>query len=425
MKGFFLSLVLWSTSLLQVSLAQQARLVVEADTIELGEPLEIRIENGAFSSEQPTGNGPWEIFSQTETTIALLNFTTGLHRLPVFRYNKLNGAADTIGANQLIIVQLAATVQESESVRAIAVPVTIPSSWRDWAPQLAAICGVFLWAVIWLVATVKQYGPSHKKLPPPSPRAQAQDQLQLLNREDPPTTISLSQQVFRNYLASLGMEGARTIPPAELNRLLEASDLEKEPFGEIVSKIENLDGLRFSGEAVSGQDAQSFFRLVQQFIESQPQESSTFSAEYIAQYGQRASGFSRIVAGCLDLFPAWILISGLLMWPGFTASVSLTEAFSEPLLACLTGLAAAVLLRTAAAWMTISGTWKATPGMRLMTLAVAGKSKHEALRPLLWLLASLPLWMGHLGIFSRSGISIVDSFMGQQVRKYPRQSGKE
>lgn len=425
MKGFFLSLIFWSTSLLQLCLAQQARLIVEMDTLELGQPLSIRIEQGRFATDQPSTVGPWELFSQTETTIEVLNFTTGLHRLPVLRYEKAGGGSDTLSSTQLISVRLPSTVQESESARAIALPVTIPPSWRDWAPQLAAISGACLWALIWLLATVKQYGPANKTIPPPSAKVQALSQLDRLTNTDPATLVSHAQQVFRTYLAGIGIVEARTTPAEELNLLLEESEIEKGSFREIVSKIENLDSLRFSGEAVSDQDAKIFFQLIQGFIDNQPTDVRNSSAEYLAQYGQEASGVSRALSGCLDLLPVWVLSSGLLIWPGFVESVSIPSMLSEPFAACLAGIAAMLLLRTITAWITVIGPWKATPGMRLMNLAVVGNSRNNALRPLLWLFASLPVFIGHIGVFSKSGRSAVDRFMGQHVRRYPRQTAKQ
>lgn len=425
MKGFFLSLIFWSTSLLQLCFAQQAKLTVDTDTVELGQPLSIRIEQGRFATDQPSTVGTWEVFSQTETTIEVLNFTTGLHRLPVLRYEKVTGGSDTLSSTQLIVVQLPLTVQESESARAIAVPVTIPPSWRDWAPQFAAICGACLWALIWLLATVRQYGPANKLSPPPSAKVQALSQLDRLPKTEPATLVSHAQQVFRTYLAGIGIAEARTTPAAELNLLLEESEIEKDSFREIVSKIGNLDGLRFSGEAISGQDAKNFFELIQRFIDNQPPDSRNLSAEYLVQYGQGASGFSRIISGCLDLFPVWILFSGLLLWPGFVESVSIPTILSEPFITCLAGIAATLLLRTVTAWITVTSHWQATPGMRLMSIAVVGNGRNKALRPLLWLLASMPVFIGHIGVFSRSGHSTVDRFMGQQVRRYPRQTAKQ
>lgn len=425
MKGFFLSLFFLTTSLLQVCLAQQASLVIEADTIELGQALSIRIEQGTFSPNQSNNLGPWEIFSQTETTIEVLNFTTGLHRLPVFSYEKTNKNTDTISVNQLIVVRLPATVKESESVRAIASPVTIPSTWRDWAPQITAISGALLWALIWLLATIKQYGPAEKRLPPTTARAQALVDLAHLNKENPATIISEAQQVFRNYLAGIGMKNARTIPAGEFRQLLEESAIEKESFREIVSKIENLDSLRFSGISVSTQDAHNFFLLIQQFIDQQPVDSKKTSPEYISKYGRQASGVTRILSGCLDLIPPALVFSGLLMWPGFAESVSAPTIFSGPIMVCLTGISAALLIRTITAWMTVSGPWQATPGMRLMKLAVVGKVQVHALRPLFWLLASLPFFIGHIGVFSRSGQSFIDTFMSQRVRQYPRETVKK
>lgn len=423
MKGFLLSLVLLSISLLQVALAQQVKLVIAADTVELGQPLTIRIENGLFT--QNTLGPPWEIFSQNETTIVVLNFTTGLHKLPIFRYQSRGQNIDTISSNQLITVQLPATVNESEAVRSIAAPVPIPASWRDWAPQLTAVAGALLWALVWLLATTRQYGPFIKKSPPPSAKAQALGYLSHLSRENPATLVSHTQQVFRNYLAGVGISEARTIPPAQLSPLPWESETGKESFREIVSRIENLDRLRFTGEAVSGADAQFFFQLVQQFVDHHPEDPTTASADYIAKYGQQATGLYRIIAGCLDLLPSWLFFTGLLMWPGFTETLSLPSTLSTPIAAGMSGIGLALLLNTITSWITIPGSWQATPGMRLMTLAVVGNTTRNTLRPLLWLLASLPVFLGHLGVFRRSGLSFIDSFLGQQVRRYPSITSNE
>ncbi len=424
MKGFFLSLVFWSMTLVQVCLAQPVNLVIEADTVELGQVLSIRIEQGFFTSDLPQHLGSWEVFNQTETTFQLQNFTSGLHRLPIFTYEKMGQAPDTISSTQLIVVQLPATVNKSESVRAIESPVTIPSTWRDWLPQITAICGAMLWALIWLLATIQQVGPVEKKLPPPSAKAQAITYLAHLNKENPTTVISKAQQIFRNYLAEIGMENARTISPTELRQYLEESEVEKESFREIVSKIENLDELRFSGEQVSAQNAQELFLLIQQFIESQPADSNHQSSHYVSQYGRQASGFSRALAGFLDIAPPFLVLFGLIMWPGFLETVSISFLTSEPISACVTGILAALLIRTITAWMTVPGVWQATPGMRLLKLSVVGNTRGNLIRPLFWLVASLPIFTGHIGAFSRSGQSLVDSFLGQKVRQYPREKTK-
>lgn len=425
MKGFFLSLVLLSISLLQVSLAQQPSLVIQTDTIELGQPLTVAIKQASFIQQQTLEDGPWEVFKVENESLELLSFVEGIHRLPALSYKTSNGNTEIIASDQLIVVQLPASVRESESPRAIASPITIPATWLDWTPQLAAIGGAFLWALLWLLATVRQYGPAQKDLPPPTARTIALHHLQHRDKGSPASSFSHSQQVFRSYLDDVGIDGARTIPPAELLPAEGDSFQEKESFREIVSMIENQDQLRFSGEPVSGQDSEHFFHLVQQFIEQQPSHFRELSDAYLIQYGRAATAPIRILSGWLDLFPIWLTISGLLLWPGFIDSVAAPEWLTEPLFACLMGIAGALLLRTISAWMTITSPWKATPGMRLMKLTVVGQADKKALRPVLWLCASIPLFLGHIGIFGRSGLSIIDSLMGQQIRRYPLQPGKE
>lgn len=421
MKGFFLSLFFLSFLLGQLLVAQQPSLIIDADTIELGQALQVKIDQGEFSDTPLASPGAWEIQHQASDKISLLNFTPGIHRLPQFSYKTAEGSTGQLTTDELIVVSFPASAEASESPRPIASPVTIPVTWLDWAPQLAAIMGVFCWALIWLLATVKSYGPPQKTVPPITTKALAIQQLRRGIDFSPSTSLSHYQQVFRSYLAGLGWENARTIVPSQLSELENDSIQEKESFREIISMIEKLDPLRFSGEAVSKEDATHFSGLVTTFVHGQADGLPEPSPHYLATYGRPAAAATRMLAGLYDLLPIWLTLTGLLLWPGFGESLDIPMLFTTPGPAGLASIAGAFFLRTITAWLTIAGRWQATPGMRLLNIAVVGQRDNAAMRPLLWLGASIPLWLGHLGIFKKSRRSVIDSLLSQQVRRYPSQ----
>ncbi len=412
---------------LPVSIAQRSYEVTQ-DSILIGEPLQVELSPGSLEEISRDLLGPWEVWKVVDQTLFLITFQEGIHPLPPLPVMNAAGRIDTLRTTDVVVVSRSAP-GDQEAPRPIKALVALPVSWLEWLPIGLMAFGLLLLSLLWLMGFVRSYGPSTKNLPPPSAIAMATQRLEFIaGINSQSEKYSLLQRTLRYFLHEHFQIPAISVAAGELEGLEKPIGFPAVSFAQLVASMKARDAQRYAGSEPSTEQIDTFRRQLAEFFEESQPFGVVNRLQFLQAYGRMADPGRRMLAGITDLLPMTCLMMGGLLWLGQSfvgfeegGEMWSAEMFARPLVAGTLSLLAALVLRSLLAPITDQGPWQATPGMKLFRLARVPHFSEKSPRPfgLYWLLASLPLFLGHVGIFSKHRESWVDRMSRSQVRHYP------
>ena len=387
---------------------------LEADSVEIGELIKMT-GNEAFPQIEEAVSAGWELVSFASDQLLFQIFEPGIYPLPVLR-GANEDEIQLVSDQKVLVVTFPKSVTEDAALRTIEGPVSVNQSWLVRSKWILTLTGAISFCLILLWASLRSYGPDQKNPPPGSTLAVLRKELIKIQQDgEPDLQLSNAQMLFRKYLVLMGQKdaGSATIEELETATLL--------PFGSdetdrIFNLLKQSDQHRFGGAAVGKQEAASLLDDVGKVLRATNEEMIPREEGYGQLYGNPPSPWSRIIAGIIDLLPITLMMLGFLNWPELLATLPWTPTGIG--MTILVSLGSSLLGKSMIEWLGITSAWQASPGMRIMRLAVVPTSGRLWLRPWVSLIASIPGFLGHLGIFSRSRQSLVDTFSRSNVRYY-------
>ena len=394
--------------------SQQGGSTESMDSLLIGAP--IFLASSSVSPSVQAGNqlGMWEVWQVTDSGIWLISFQEGMHALPAI---PLSGS-DSLRSDRVIRVVMPQITEENSAAMPIEEIVPVPLSWIDWLPQVLAGLGAIAWALVWLGGIVSRYGPTKRRLPPASPYAVAQAKLASIQESSSQSEkYGQTKAILTAYLSEQFDLPVKSSSVNELSGLPYPAGFPTQDFQSLLSIMKTQDMARYAGGSPDAATVQQFRALSTKLIEGTKNLRVRDVKRELHLYGQAAGVIRRVIAGLLDLLPPFALVFGLLEWPGLLAN--LEDGWNSPSHIWALGIAliAAMVIRTVSALFTETTSWAATPGMRCLRMAVV---PQQNIRPWAWLLASLPLFLGHVGILFSSDKSLADLLSRSSIRHYPK-----
>ncbi len=406
-------------------LGQAPEVITDRDTARLGELVRLKVSDGKITGMVEDDN--WQMHQLEDGILSIQGFEVGEFPLPDIKVTTSNGQVQVLSSPGYTVIQAPFDPQNPPPPKGVQELWEIPVSWQDWLPFILTVSGTLTYSLIWLLAVVRRYGPNKKTAPPPSPAKLAENTLNQLDADaSADRRFSRIQKVFRLYLSDQFLVDVGGMNTEELAQTGKKCLPESQELETIISLLGTHEADRFAGNSISDTDVAALETTLRALI----RRSEELSAERIRvqekRYGRRASGFRRILAGLADLLPLGLLVAGLGIWPGFLPAIGLNQNLANPLQIFLAALGLAILGRVITGFTTVGGAWRATPGMRVFRLAVVSdddqrQNNRLAFRPLFWLVATLPLWLGHAGLLLNQR-TFPDRWSDSHIRYYPKGS---
>lgn len=396
-----------------VSVAQEMKVVQELDTVDIGAL--IRLTGEKFPHIEKVSAAGWELVSVTENQALFQIFEPGVYPLPTIT-GKNGEEIQLISDQNVMVVTLPESVSGDAAVRSIEGPVLVSLPWLVKWRWGMTITGTVLFCLTILLASIRSFGPGLKGAPPASELSVLREEMREVQQiQDADLQFSQSQMMFRKVLGLMGQPqaGSATVTELEQNSVLGA---ETGKQSTVFALLRSADEKRFGGEPVSSQEAIELRKAVTNLLDETKEKQIPRDQSYWEVYGYSAPAFSRMIAGLMDLVPLTMVFLGLLSWPELLQSLPISP--DSMLMTTGTALGLGLLGKSIIEWMGITSSWQASPGMRIMKMAVVSSSPRLWSRPWLSLLASIPAFIGHIGIFSASRRSVPDRLSDTQIRSY-------
>lgn len=386
----------------------------EPDTVEIGQLIRVNPESKVPGIRSVRTPG-WELVSASAEELLFQIFEPGSYRMPILE-SEAGEDIQLVSESGPLVVRLPKSVEGDAALRTILGPMTIRQGWLvRWRSVLAGT-GAVSFAVVLLLAAIRSAGPEKKLPPPPSALHQIRADFETVRKlSDPDQAFSETQVLFRRLLAMAGVSAAASGPIEEL--AVNTSDiLPHTTVEEMLVILQRADEQRFNGGAVSSSQVDSlqsaFSTLLRPDVEIRLPKDPSFER----QFGSAPGAFPRIMAGLLDLIPLSLLFLGLSGFPELHALLPWELSGDATLI--LASVLLALVCKSLIEWLGTTSAWQASPGMRCLRLAVVTNRRLLFIRAGISLLASLPAFLGHVGMFTRSGLSLVDRYSFSLIRQY-------